>query len=137
MSTDATRSDPALLSPLALAFIGDTVFDLFVREMLIKEANRPVGKLHTLAAERVCAGAQAEGIKSLWEKGLLTDEEITVLKRGRNAHTSRTPKNATEASYHLATACETLFGYLYLKGEDARLRELFSLMCESFNKGIE
>lgn len=134
---DAAPCDPGLLSPLALAFIGDTVFDLFVREMLVREANRPVGKLHTLAARRVCAGAQADGIRRLWDGGFLTEEEISVLKRGRNAHTTRTPKNATEASYHLATACEALFGYLYLKGEDARLRELFLLMCESFDKGTD
>jgi len=137
LSTDGKRCDPGLLSPLALAFVGDTVFDLLVREMLVNEANRPVGKLHALSAQRVCAGAQADGIRALLENGVLTDEEVAVFKRGRNAHTSRTPKNATEASYHLSTACEALFGYLYLKGDIGRVRELFSLMCECFDKRVE
>ncbi|NLO45005.1 MAG: ribonuclease III [Clostridiales bacterium] len=137
LSTDKKQSDPALLSPQSLAFIGDTIFDLLVREMLVRQANRPVGKLHSLAAQRVCADAQADGIHSLWENGCLTDEEVSVLKRGRNAHTSRTPKNTTQASYHLSTACEALFGYLYLKGDFERVLELFSLMCEQFEKEAE
>ncbi|MCR5484412.1 MAG: ribonuclease III [Clostridiales bacterium] len=134
-STDADKSfEPGLLSPPALAFIGDTVFDLFVREMLVREANRPSKKLHNLAAQRVCAKAQAEAIKDVWDAGLLTDEEISVLKRGRNAHTSHTPKYATERDYHLATGLETLFGYLYLKNETERLKELFGLICDAFDK---
>ena len=132
--TDDAHANPRSLSPLTLAFIGDTVFDLLVREMLISKANRPVGSLHKLASKMVCAGAQSDAVRELWDSGVFTEDEIAVLKRGRNAHTNRVPKNATEASYHMATGCEALFGYLYLGGESDRIKEIFALMCRSFEK---
>lgn len=115
--------DPDSLSPLTLAFIGDGVYDLFVREQLICRGNCPVGTLHKAAVKNVCCQAQAEAIQKLLP--MLTEEEQAIYKRGRNAHTSRTPKNATLADYHAATGLEALFGYLYVKGELLRLRELF------------
>lgn len=121
--------DPKRLSPLTLAFVGDSVFDLLVRELLVREANRPANRLHNLAVGRVCAAAQADAARKLWDGGFLTDEEVAVLKRGRNAHTNHLPKNASEQDYHYATALETLFGYLYLAGETQRLHELFHLIC--------
>ncbi len=127
-SIDAS-CDPKRLSPLTLAFIGDSVFDLLVREMLVCEANRPANRLHNLAVERVCAAAQANAARRLWDGGYLTEEEISILKRGRNAHTNHLPKNASEQDYHLATGLEALLGYLYLSGEIARLRDLFRLIC--------
>jgi ribonuclease-3 family protein len=130
-STDVS-CDPNRLSPLTLAFIGDSVFDLLVREMLVCEANRPANRLHLLAVERVCAAAQADAARMLWDGGFLLDEEITVLKRGRNAHTNHLPKNASEGDYHLATGLEALFGYLYLQGRQDRLHELFSQICRQF-----
>jgi len=126
MSRD-TAGDPSLLSPLTLAFVGDTVFDLFVKEQLAREANRPVGRLQSLAASRVCAPAQAKA--ALIIAGLLTEEETAVFKRGRNAHTAHTPKNSTEAEYHMATALEALFGWLWLKGRGDRLEELYNIIC--------
>ena len=116
------------LSPLTLAFVGDTVFDLFVREKLVCEANRPVNRLHKAATEFVKASAQAEAAKKILDR--LTEKEISVLKRGRNAHTHHKAKNATEGDYHYATGLEALFGYLYLNGELDRLRELFTLITE-------
>lgn len=118
--------DAKLLSPLNLAFVGDTVFDLFVRETLVCQANRPVNKLHKEATKMVKAQAQAEAAQKILP--LLTEEEMSVFKRGRNAHTNHKAKNASEGDYHYATAVEALFGYLYLKGEIDRLRELFSAM---------
>ena len=115
--------DVKTLSPLTLAFIGDGVFDLFVRERLVTAHNRPVGALHRLAVERVRCGAQAQAAALVMP--LLSEEELDVFKRGRNAHTSHTPKNASPADYHAATGLEALFGYLYLKGEIGRLRVLF------------
>lgn len=132
-STDAL-CDPKRLSPLTLAFVGDSVFDLLVREMLVCQANRSANRLHKLAVERVCASAQSDAVRKLLDGGLLTDEEIAVLKRGRNAHTNHLPKNASEQEYHYATALETLFGYLYLAGRTQRLRELFSLICRIFDE---
>lgn len=117
-----------LLSPSALAFIGDTVFDLLVREKLVRQANRPSGKLHALAARLVCASAQA-GAAHLIEPSL-SEEERAVFLRGRNAHNSHVPKNATQTDYRLATGLEALFGWLYLLGEKERIQELFGIIFE-------
>lgn len=114
--------DPKLLSPLALAFVGDGVYDLFVRERLVCEANRPVKKLNEEKVSIVRCSSQAKLVEKLMP--ILTEEELDVLKRGRNAHTQHIPKNATSADYHSATALETLLGYLYLAGRIERIREL-------------
>lgn len=116
------------LSPLTLAFIGDTVFDLFVRERLICQANRPVNKLHNLASKTVNAQSQAKAVKKIMD--ILTEEEFAVFKRGRNSHTNHKAKNASEGDYHYATGFEALFGYIYLKGNIERLRELFDIIIE-------
>lgn len=113
-------------SPLALAFLGDAVFGLLVREKLVREANRPANKLHKLSVKSVNASAQSAAAKYIMPH--LTDDELSVLKRGRNAHTGHTPKNQSEADYHYATGLESLFGWLYLKHEDDRLRELFEMI---------
>ncbi len=110
-------------SPLALAFVGDGVYSLMVRERLLAQANRPVNDLHRLAVNAVRAEAQAAAIKRILP--LLTEEEEAVFKRGRNAHTAR-----SGADYHNATGLEALFGWLYLRGDLARVRELFSLCIE-------
>lgn len=117
--------DPSQLSPLTLAFVGDSVFDLFVRERLVCLANRPVNKLHSLAVAQVKASSQAKAAKALFEK--LSEKELSVLKRGRNAHTNHKAKNASESDYHYATGLEALFGFLYLSDETERLKELFEL----------
>ena len=127
--------DPAQLNALNLAFVGDTVFDLFVRESLVCRANRPVKQQHTLAASHVKASAQAKAAQILLP--YLTEEEQDQLRRGRNAHVHHKAKNATESDYHLATGLETLFGYLYLRGEIDRLRALFSILEDAWTKGEE
>lgn len=131
ISEELKNTDPDLLSPLTLAFIGDTVFDLLVRGNLVLEANRPVGKLHPLAAKRVCAGAQARAAQAI--APLLTEHETDIYKRGRNAHTGRIPKNASSAEYHSATGLEALFGWLYLSGEDERIAQLFEHITNTEN----
>ena len=125
--------DPGQLSALNLAFVGDTVFDLFVRESLVCGANRPVKKQHNLAASRVKAASQAAVAKALMDH--LTPEETDQFRRGRNAHTNHKARNATESDYHFATGLETVFGYLYLRGDLERLRTLFSLLAEAWEKG--
>jgi ribonuclease-3 family protein len=119
------------LSPLTLAFTGDAVFSLFVREMLVCDANRPVGKLHKLSVNWVKAEAQSKGMRAILP--LLTEKETEVFKRGRNAHTSHTPKNQSGCDYHYATGFEALVGYLYLKDETERL----SLLLNEVIKAIE
>ncbi len=118
--------DPDSLSPLTLAFVGDSVYGLFVREQLVCEANRSVKALHRESVKSVCCQAQSACMEKLLP--VLTEQEQAVYRRGRNAHTSHTPKNASPADYHAATGFEALFGYLYLKGEIGRLKELFTLI---------
>ncbi len=115
--------NPKQLSPQTLAFMGDTVYDMLVREYLVREANRPVGELNKRKVKLVNCKTQAEAIENLMPK--LTEDEIAVYKRGRNAFTKNTPKNADVADYHAATGLEALFGYLYLNGSIDRLNELF------------
>lgn len=118
------------LSPLTLAFTGDAVFSLFIREMLVCQANRPVGELHKLSVQSVKASAQAKAMRGIMP--LLSEKETDVFKRGRNAHTSHTPKNQSGCDYHYATGFETLVGYLYLKGEYERLKFLLNEVIKVF-----
>ena len=111
------------LSPLALAFVGDGVYSLMVRERLLCEANRPVNDLHRLAVREVRAEAQSAAMGRIMEH--LTEEEEAIFKRGRNAHTAR-----SGADYHRSTGLEALFGYLYLDGQIDRVRALFALCVE-------
>ncbi len=122
------KADVASLSPLTLAFIGDTVFDLLVRSELVCEANRPVNALHKAASGKVCASAQAKGIRKILP--LLSEQEEAVFKRGRNSHTGGIPKNASSADYHYATGLESLFGWLYLNGMTDRIKELYLIIAD-------
>lgn len=116
-------------NPLTLAFIGDAVYELLVRERLVSKGSCPVKKLHGDAVEWVCCKAQSSALtETLWPE--LTEEEKAVALRGRNAHVGHVPKNASVADYHGATALETLFGYLYLKQETERIRALFEMILE-------
>ena len=116
--------DPSQHSPLDLAFVGDTVFDLFVRSALVIEANRPVKQLQLEASKKVNAAAQA----ALAEKILpfLTEKEADVFRRGKNAHVHHVPKNMTLDDYRTATAFEALLGFLYLSGNTERIEELLN-----------
>ena len=115
--------DPKQLSPLTLAFIGDGVYDLFVREEIVCSANRPVKELNQLKVERVRCEAQAELFQKI--EPFLTEEETYIFRRGRNDHTSHSHKRTRE--YHYATGLEALFGYLYLSGNAERIRTLLSI----------
>ncbi len=119
---------PNELSPLTLAFIGDTVFDLLVREDLICKANRPPNDLHNLAVKKVKASAQAEFIEKLTP--YLTENELAVFKRGRNAKSGHLPKNASQSDYHMATGFEALIGYLYLANQLDRIKELYKIIAD-------
>ena len=116
-------------SPLTLAFVGDGVYDLLVRNALVRQANRPVGELNKTKVSLVKCESQAQFAKALLPS--LTEKEQAVYKRGRNAAPKCTPKHGTVADYHSATGLECLFGYLYINGETERLNELFEKILNS------
>lgn len=109
-------------SPLTLAYIGDAIFDLVIRTILVKRGNCQPNKLQQRASRLVRASAQAEMIQDLMP--FLTEEEIAVYKRGRNAKSYTKAKNATVSDYRKATGLEALMGYLYLEEDTKRIIEL-------------
>ena len=119
---------PRQLIPLNLAFVGDCVYEILVRETLVCDANRPVNDLHRESVKYVSAKAQTEAFAKI--KDFLTEDETAQFKRGRNAKVGHSPKSATDAEYHTATGVEALFGYLYLNGEAERIKELFKIINE-------
>ena len=116
------------INMLALAHVGDAVYELLVRSMLCRSMSASVMQLHRLTVERVRAEAQAEAVQKLLP--LLTEEELTVYKRGRNTKVNSAPHHADIAQYHAATGLEALFGWLYLLGRTERVEELFSAIAE-------
>lgn len=113
---------------LNLAFIGDGVYDLLVREYLVKNSSAHVGELNKLKVSMVNCKSQAEYVRLLVYE--LTDEEADIYKRGRNTKVNSASKHSTLSDYHAATGLETLFGWLYLKGRTERINELFSLIIK-------
>ena len=109
-------------SPLTLAYIGDGVYELIIRTILVKKGNCPVNRLHKKASSLVKAGAQSAIMEVIEEE--LTPEELTVYRRGRNAHSPTMAKHATMADYRRATGFEALMGYLYLKEDYTRMLTL-------------
>jgi len=120
------HENPSGLSPVSLAFVGDSVFELMVRERLVNRGGMPAGKLHRMSVQRVRAAAQALAYDAVL--AACSEQELRILKRGRNVSLSRMPKNCTPQEYHKATAIETLFGYLYLSGEHERLEWMFEII---------
>lgn len=118
-------------SPLTLAYIGDAIYDLIIRTIVVERANRPANKLHKTVVRYVNAGTQAQMIMALEEE--LTEEEKAVYHRGRNAKSYTSAKNASIADYRKATGLEALFGYLYLQGKMDRLLMLVRLAFEKMN----
>lgn len=132
MNKPLSTIDAKQYSPLALAFLGDSVYEIMVREYVLLSANMPASKLHSLKIKRVCAAYQAAAIDMIMPE--LTEEEIAIYKRGRNATGNSVPKNGNAADYHKATGFESLFGYLYLTGEDQRLQTLFDIIIQADEK---
>ena len=113
---------------LNLAFIGDGVYDLLVREYLVKNSSAHVGELNKLKVSMVNCKSQAEYVRLLADE--LTDEEAEIYKRGRNTKVNSASKHSSLSDYHAATGLETLFGWLYLKGRTERINELFTLIIK-------
>ena len=123
--------NPKEYSPLALAYIGDSVYDLFIRTKILSKGNRHVTDMHRDAVSFVKAHSQAVSAYAI--ECELTDDELRVLKWGRNAK-STPPKNADVTDYRMATGFETLVGYLYIDGQDERLSYLLEKAYEAVNK---
>lgn len=112
-------------SPLTLAYIGDGVYELVIRTILVKNGNCPVNRIHKKASSLVKASAQSEIMRKIEDQ--LTEEEHAVYRRGRNAHSPTMAKHATMADYRRATGFEALVGYLYLKEEYTRMLDLIRM----------
>lgn len=125
---DSKEVNPNEYSPLALAFIGDSVFDVVVKSVIVEKANCQVNKLQNKTSKIVRATSQAVIADAL--KDDLSEEEANILRRGRNAKPYTKAKNASYSEYCKATGLEALVGYLYLKGETERLVNLIKLGLE-------
>jgi ribonuclease-3 family protein len=114
-----------LLSPVVLAYIGDAVFEIYIRQQLVASFTRKPNELHRAATSYVSAAAQAKLLQK-WMP-LLTEEEADIVRRGRNTKSGQPPRNADPADYRHATALECLVGYLYYQGAKERLEQLVGL----------
>lgn len=123
---------PEMLGGLTLAFVGDAVYELLVRESIAEEGGN-VGNLHLSAVEQVNANAQARAYSVI--DPMLTEKEAAIFRRGRNARVTNIPKGTDGPHYHIATGLEALFGYLYLNGETERIAELFSAIRSDASGG--
>ncbi|MFC0469767.1 Mini-ribonuclease 3 [Halalkalibacter kiskunsagensis] len=112
------------LNALALAYMGDSVLDMYIRYYLIAKGNVRPHRLHVEATKYVSAKAQAFIMGGLLDEGFLTDEEVAIFKRGRNAKSGSIPKNTDLNTYRYSTGFEALLGYHYFQGEEERLDEI-------------
>lgn len=115
-----------MLSPLVWAYIGDSVYEMFIRTYLVNNSNAKPHKLHIESIKYVKAKAQADILLKIEDK--LTEEEKDIVRRGRNTENHHVAKNSNVADYSKATAFEALIGYLYLTKQDERLEEIL-LLC--------
>lgn len=123
-----TDDELRAISSIGLAHMGDAVFELLVRSWLCRNGKATGKGLHQATIRLVCAESQAQKAEIILP--LLTEEELAVFKRGRNAQVHSIPNHASRAQYGTATALEALLGWLYLRGEHARISELFDAMME-------
>ncbi|MBQ6171184.1 MAG: ribonuclease III [Clostridia bacterium] len=120
-----SRRDAAAYSPLTLAYLGDAVYELLVREKLLREGNRPNGTLHAEATAYVSSKGQSDAFLKIEQ--YLNEDELAIFRRGRNAH-SVPNKNNDYDEYRRATGLEAVFGYLRLCGDNDRIHELFAMI---------
>ena len=122
LKIDRPKGEVELMSPLTWAYIGDAVYELYIRNKLINETNLKPHKLHIEAIKYVKAKSQAEKLNEIYES--LIDEEKDIVRRGRNTQNHHLPKNSNVQEYMYATAFEALIGYLYLTKQHTRLKEI-------------
>lgn len=126
-------SHPAGLSPALLAYIGDAVFEVYVRSVLAVQVGGHMDAIHNLAVESVKAEAQARMFRYLEDS--LTEEELDVVRRGRNSKCGHVPKNAAVVDYRYSTGFESLIGFLYLGGQEDRLNEILKKLESHILRG--
>ena len=127
-SPEMQTPDVNKISMLGLAHVGDAVFELLTRTMLCERGHSSVSELHRLTVSMVNAPAQSRAAERLIP--VLTDDELSVYRRGRNTKVNSVPHNADIGQYHAATGVEALFGWLYLQGRLERIEELFGLITD-------
>ncbi len=130
-----TQIDIRERSPLALAFLGDGVFELLVRQRVIENSLQPIQKLHATAVGYVSARHQAVGLQAILP--MLSEQEAAVVRRGRNAQKASVSKNATREEYAASTALEALFGWLFLQNQQERIRQLFDTVWSSLQQAYQ
>ncbi|GEN35274.1 Mini-ribonuclease 3 [Aneurinibacillus danicus] len=135
MKQDKLIRDPKQMNALTLAYMGDAVLEVRVRQHLIAAGEVKPNLLQRAAVRYVSAKAQAGIVSGIWER--LTEEEQAVLRRGRNAKSATMPKNARVADYRLSTGFEALLGFLYLTGQEERLDEILSYSLDWVEKTNE
>ena len=123
------EKDVRSYSPLTLAYIGDGVYEIVIRTVVVSKGNRPPKELHKAGVDLARAQTQAKMMEAI--KPALTEEEASVYKRGRNSNTATMAKHASMQEYRKATGFEALLGYLYLAGEKDRIMELVKIGWES------
>ncbi len=127
---DIEQKDLREYSPLTLAFIGDGVYEVVIRSIVVGEGNATPSKLHRYSAHYVKAASQVKMYKAV--EDILTEEEAEIFRRGRNAKSNTKAKNATTIDYRIDTGYEALIGYLYLKGQNNRILELVGTGIKDF-----
>ena len=125
---ESTIMDAKTLNGLSLAYIGDAVYEIYVRKHIINLGYTKVNALHKRVIKYTSGGAQAEIIHKLINENLLTENEISIYKRGRNSSVNTSRKNISLAEYLDATGFEALIGYLYLDNQIARLEEIMQII---------
>ncbi|MGR3766458.1 Mini-ribonuclease 3 [Rossellomorea sp. NS-SX7] len=128
------RIDAKQINALALAYMGDAVYETYVRQLLLTKGKIKPNQLHRAATNYVSAKAQAAILKKLFDEERLTEEEINIVKRGRNAKSGSIPKNTDVQTYNHSTAFEALIGYLFLLNRTERLEELIKIIFEQKGK---
>ena len=126
------NKDIKTISPLVFAYIGDSVYDLIIKSILVGRGNVPVNKLHKKASDLVKASSQVMMYESI--KDMLEDDEAAIFKRGRNAKSYTSAKNASKIDYRMATGYEALIGYLYMEDKIDRIYELVKKGLEEVEK---
>ena len=121
-----TKTEINMINTTSLAYLGDAVYEVIVREMILAKYPLDAGKAHRHAVKYVSAGGQAKAARAMIEKGFLTEEEEHLLKRARNHRTMSRPQHADPKDYKFATGFEALLGYLHLAGEKDRIAEITS-----------